>query len=76
MKITAIKKSLQKQLDILDSISEKLADIIDECQDQQLCNKIDNICQTIDNMINGDDPKASFPDVFDYIDEELLNQDY
>ncbi len=33
MKITAIKKSLQKQLDILDSISEKLADIIDECQD-------------------------------------------
>lgn len=31
MKINTVRKSLQKQFDNLDTISEKLADIMDEC---------------------------------------------
>lgn len=72
MKINTVRKSLQKQFDNLDTISEKLADIMDEIEDETLCEKIDAICEVIDEIINGDNPRTSFPDVFQYIDNELL----
>lgn len=72
MKINTVRKSLQKQFDNLDTISEKLADIIDDIEDETLCEKIDAICEVIDEIINGDNPRTSFPDVFQYIDNELL----
>jgi hypothetical protein len=37
MKINTVRKSLQKQFDSLDTIAEKLADIIDDCNDDELC---------------------------------------
>lgn len=64
MKINTVRKSLQKQFDNLDTISEKLADIMDEIEDETLCEKIDAICEVIDEIINGDNPRTSFPDVF------------
>lgn len=48
MKINTIRKSLQKQYDNLDTISEKLADIMDDCEDDELCDRIDRICEAID----------------------------
>ena len=72
MKINTVRKSLQKQYDNLDTISEKLADIMDDIEDETLCEKIDAICEVIDEIINGDNPRTSFPDVFQYIDNELL----
>ena len=68
MKINIIRKSLQKQFDNLDTISEKLGDIMQECNDDELCDKIDRICDAIDDIING-----QFPDVFEYIENELIN---
>lgn len=68
MKINNIRKSLQKQFDNLDTISEKLGDIMQECNDDELCDKIDRICDAIDDIING-----QFPDVFEYIENELMN---
>lgn len=68
MKINNIRKSLQKQFDNLDTISEKLGDIMQECNDDELCDKIDRICDAIDDIING-----QFPDVFEYIENELIN---
>lgn len=73
MKINTIRKSLQKQFDNLDTISEKLADIIDEIEDDELCERIDRICEVIDEIVSGDNPRTSFPDVFEYIDNELIN---
>lgn len=73
MKINTVRKSLQKQFDNLDTISEKLADIIDEIEDEELCERIDRICEVIDEIVSGDNPTTSFPDVFEYIDNELIN---
>jgi hypothetical protein len=75
MKINTVRKSLQKQYDNLDAISEKLADIIDEVEDDELSDRIDKICEVIDEIINGDNPRTSFPDVFEYIDNELIDKD-
>ena len=75
MKINTIRKNLQKQFDNLDTISEKLADIMDDCQDDELCDRIDKICEAIDEIISGDNPRTSFPDVFEYIDNELIDKD-
>lgn len=72
MKINSIRKSLQKQYDNLDTISEKLGDIMEDCEDDELCERIDRICEAIDEIINGDNPSTSFPDVFEYIDNELI----
>lgn len=73
MKIQSIRKNLQKQFDALDTISEKLADIMDDIEDDNLCDRIDSICEAIDEIINGDNPHISFPDVFEYIDNELID---
>ena len=75
MKINTVRKSLQKQFDNLDTISEKLADIIDEIEDDELCDRIDKICEAIDEILNGDNPRTSFPDVFEYIDNELIDNE-
>jgi hypothetical protein len=75
MKINTVRKSLQKQYDNLDAISEKLADIMDEIEDDELSDRIDKICEVIDEIINGDNPRTSFPDVFEYIDNELIDKD-
>ena len=75
MKINTVRKSLQKQFDNLDTISEKLADIIDEVEDDELSDRIDKICEVIDEIINGDNPRTSFPDVFEYIDNELIDKE-
>jgi hypothetical protein len=75
MKINTVRKSLQKQYDNLDTISEKLADIMDEIEDDELSDRIDKICEVIDEIINGDNPRTSFPDVFEYIDNELIDKD-
>ena len=75
MKINTVRKSLQKQFDNLDTISEKLADIMDEIEDDELSDRIDKICEVIDEIINGDNPRTSFPDVFEYIDNELIDKD-
>lgn len=75
MKINTVRKSLQKQYDNLDTISEKLADIMDEVEDDELSDRIDKICEVIDEIINGDNPRTSFPDVFEYIDNELTDRD-
>lgn len=75
MKINTVRKSLQKQYDNLDTISEKLADIMDEIQDDELSDRIDKICEVIDEILNGDNPRTSFPDVFEYIDNELIDKD-
>lgn len=75
MKINTVRKSLQKQFDNLDTISEKLADIMDEIEDDELSDRIDRICEVIDEIINGDNPRTSFPDVFEYIDNELIDKD-
>jgi hypothetical protein len=72
MKINTVRKSLQKQFDNLDTISEKLGDIMEDCDDDELCERIDRICEAIDEIINGDNPSTSFPDVFEYIDNELI----
>lgn len=72
MKINTVRKSLQKQFDNLDTISEKLGDIMEDCEDDELCERIDRICEAIDEIINGDNPSTSFPDVFEYIDNELI----
>ena len=69
MKINTVRKSLQKQFDNLDTISEKLADIMDEIEDD------DRICEAIDEIVSGDNPSTSFPDVFEYIDNELIDKD-
>ena len=76
MKINTVRKSLQKQFDNLDTISEKLADIIDEIEDDELCDRIDKICEAIDEILSGDNPRTSFPDVFEYIDNELNDKEY
>ena len=70
-----IRKSLQKQYDNLDTISEKLADIIDDIEDDELCERIDRICEAIDEIVSGDNPSTSFPDIFEYIDNELIDKD-
>jgi hypothetical protein len=75
MKINTVRKSLQKQFDNLDTISEKLADIIDEIEDDELCERIDRICEAIDEIVSGDNPRTSFPDVFEYIDNELIDKE-
>jgi hypothetical protein len=75
MKINTIRKSLQKQYDNLDTISEKLADIMSEIEDDELCDMIDRICEAIDEIVAGDNPRTSFPDVFEYIDNELIDKD-
>lgn len=75
MKINTVRKSLQKQFDNLDTISEKLGDIIEDVEDDELCERIDRICEAIDEIINGDNPSTSFPDVFEYIDNELTDKD-
>ena len=75
MKINTIRKSLQKQYDNLDTISEKLADIMEEIEDDDLCDRIDAICEAIDEILNGDNPHTSFPDVFEYIDNELIDKE-
>lgn len=75
MKINTVRKSLQKQYDNLDTISEKLADIMDEIEDDELSDRIDKICEVIDEIINGDNPRTSFPDIFEYIDNELIDKD-
>ena len=75
MKINTIRKSLQKQYDNLDTISEKLADIMDEIEDDELSDRIDKICEVIDEILNGDNPRTSFPDVFEYIDNELIDNE-
>ena len=75
MKINTVRKSLQKQYDNLDAISEKLADIMDEIEDDELGDRIDKICEVIDEIINGDNPRTSFPDVFEYIDNELIDNE-
>ena len=75
MKINTVRKSLQKQYDNLDAISEKLADIMDEIEDDELSDRIDKICEVIDEIINGDNPRTSFPDVFEYIDNELIDNE-
>lgn len=75
MKINTVRKSLQKQFDNLDTISEKLGDIIEDVEDDELCERIDRICEVIDEIINGDNPATSFPDVFEYIDNELTDRD-
>ena len=75
MKLNTVRKSLQKQFDNLDTISEKLADIMDEIEDDELSDRIDKICEVIDEIINGDNPRTSFPDVFEYIDNELIDKD-
>lgn len=75
MKINTIRKSLQKQYDNLDTISEKLADIMEECDDYELSERIDRICEAIDEIVSGDNPSTSFPDVFEYIDNELIDKD-
>ena len=75
MKINTIRKSLQKQFDNLDTISEKLADIMEEVEDDDLCDRIDKICEAIDEILNGDNPRTSFPDVFEYIDNELIDNE-
>ena len=75
MKINTVRKSLQKQFDNLDTISVKLADIIDEIEDDELCDRIDKICEAIDEILSGDNPRTSFPDVFEYIDNELIDKD-
>jgi hypothetical protein len=75
MKINTVRKSLQKQFDNLDTISEKLADIIDEIEDDELCDRIDKICEAIDEILSGDNPRTSFPDVFEYIDNELIDKE-
>ncbi len=75
MKINTIRKSLQKQYDNLDTISEKLADIMEEVEDDDLCDRIDKICEAIDEILNGDNPRTSFPDVFEYIDNELIDNE-
>ena len=76
MKINTVRKSLQKQFDNLDTISEKLGDIMEDCDDEELCERIDRICEAIDEIINGDNPSTSFPDVFEYIDNELIETEY
>ena len=75
MKIKTVRKSLQKQFDNLDTISEKLADIMDEIEDDELCERIDAICEAIDEIVSGDNPRTSFPDVFEYIDNELIDKE-
>ena len=70
-----VRKSLQKQFDNLDTISEKLADIMGEIEDDELCDRIDRICESIDEIVNGDNPATSFPDIFEYIDNELIDKD-
>ena len=75
MKINTVRKSLQKQFDNLDTISEKLADIMDEIEDDDLCERIDAICEAIDEIVSGDNPRTSFPDVFEYIDNELIDKE-
>jgi hypothetical protein len=75
MKINTVRKSLQKQFDNLDTISEKLADIMDEIEDDELCERIDAICEAIDEIVSGDNPRTSFPDVFEYIDNELIDKE-
>ena len=75
MKINSIRKSLQKQYDNLDTISEKLADIMDEIEDDELCERIDNICEAIEEIVSGDNPRTSFPDIFEYIDNELTDNE-
>ena len=75
MKINTVRKSLQKQFDNLDTISEKLADIMEDCIDDELCQRIDRICEAIDEIVSGDNPRTSFPDVFEYIDNELIENE-
>ena len=75
MKINTVRKSLQKQFDNLDTISEKLADIMDEIEDDELCERIDRICEAIDEIVSGDNPSTSFPDIFEYIDNELIDNE-
>lgn len=75
MKINTVRKSLQKQFDNLDTISEKLADIINDIEDDDLCDRIDAICEAIDEILSGDNPRISFPDVFEYIDNELIDKE-
>ena len=75
MKINSVRKSLQKQFDNLDTVSEKLGNIIEDVEDDELCERIDRICEAIDAIINGDNPSTSFPDVFDYIDNELTDKE-
>ena len=75
MKINTVRKSLQKQFDNLDTISEKLVDIMDDIEDEELCDRIDHICELIDEILNGDNPRTSFPDIFEYIDNELIDKD-
>ena len=75
MKINTVRKSLQQQFDNLDTISEKLADIMDDIQDDELCERIDRICEAIDEIVSGDNPSISFPDIFEYIDNELIDKE-
>lgn len=69
MKIQQIRKNLQKQCDALDTVYGKLGDIEDDIEDDELCDRIDKICETIEELIEND-----FPDIFDYIDNELIEE--
>lgn len=76
MKINTVRKSLQKQYDNLELVSQKLADIMDDVEDDELGYKIDSICEVINEIVNGDNPRNSFPDIFEYIDNELNDKEY
>lgn len=69
MKIQQIRKNLQKQCDALDTVYGKLGDIQDDIEDDELCDRIDKICETIEELIEND-----FPDILDYIDNELIEE--
>lgn len=69
MKIQQIRKNLQKQCDALDTVYGKLGDVEDDIEDDELCDRIDKICETIEELIEND-----FPDIFDYIDNELIEE--
>lgn len=69
MKIQQIRKNLQKQCDNLDTVYGKLGDVEDDIEDDELCDRIDKICEIIEELIEND-----FPDIFDYIDNELIEE--
>lgn len=48
---------------------------MEDCEDDELCDRIDRICEAIDEIVSGDNPKVSFPDVFEYIDNELIDKE-
>lgn len=49
---------------------------MDDVEDDELGYKIDSICEVINEIVNGDNPRNSFPDIFEYIDNELNDKEY